>query len=102
MAASPIIRSDRVVLGERAVAFKLFRVPRRRHVDVLVNDDGHLEVRAPWRFSLDEARAAVERDWESDRRAQAKADYFEKLRLKYDVVIDADLSRRAGPAAGDR
>jgi hypothetical protein len=52
--------------------------------------------------TLDEARAAVERDWESDRRAQAKADYFEKLRLKYDVVIDADLSRRAGPAAGDR
>ncbi len=50
--------------------------------------------------TLDEARAAVERDWESDRRAQAKADYFEKLRRKYDVVIDADLSRGAGPKAG--
>ena len=56
MAAAPIIRSDRVVLGERAVAFKLFRVPRRRNVHVLVNDEGLLEVRAPWRFSLDEAR----------------------------------------------
>ncbi len=52
--------------------------------------------------TLDEARAAVERDWESDRRAQAKADYFEKLRRHYDVVIDADLPRSAGLGAGDR
>jgi predicted metal-dependent hydrolase len=65
MAAAPIVRSDRVQLGERAVAFKLFRVPRRRHVHVMVNDDGHLEVRAPWRFSVDEARAAIQehRGW---------------------------------------
>jgi len=58
--AAPIVRSDRVVLGERAVAFKLFRVPRRRHVHVMVNEEGHLEVRAPWRFSLAEARAAIQ------------------------------------------
>jgi len=65
MATAPIVRSDRVVLGERAVAFKLFRVPRRRNVHVLVNDEGLLEVRAPWRFSLDEARAAIQehRGW---------------------------------------
>jgi hypothetical protein len=65
MSAAPIVRNDRVLLGERAVAFKLYRVPRRRHVHVLVNDDGHLEVRAPWRFSLDEARAAIQehRSW---------------------------------------
>lgn len=65
MPAAPIVRDDRVVLGERAVAFKLYRVPRRRHVHVLVNDDGQLEVRAPWRFSLDEARAAIQehRGW---------------------------------------
>lgn len=65
MAASPIVRSDRVLLGERAVAFKLFRVPRRRNVHVLVNDEGLLEVRAPWRFSLDEARVAIQehRGW---------------------------------------
>ena len=60
MPAAPIVRSDRVWLGERAVSFKLFRVPRRRHVHVMVNDEGHLEVRAPWRFSLDEARAAIQ------------------------------------------
>ncbi len=59
MPAAPIVRSDRVVLGERAVAFKLFRVPRRRHVHVMVSEDGNLEVRAPWRFSLAEARAAI-------------------------------------------
>lgn len=59
MAAAPIVRNDRVLLGERAVAFTLLRVPRRRNVHVMVNDDGMLEVRAPWRFSLDEARAAI-------------------------------------------
>ena len=65
MASAPIIRSDRVLLGERAVSFKLFRVPRRRNVHVLVNDEGGLEVRAPWRFSVDDARAAIQehRNW---------------------------------------
>jgi len=58
--AAPIVRSDQVVLGERAVVFKLFRVPRRRHVHVMVNEEGYLEVRAPWRFSLAEARAAIQ------------------------------------------
>jgi predicted metal-dependent hydrolase len=48
LSAQPIIRTDRVLLGERAVSFKLFRVPRRRNVHVMVNDEGNLEVRAPW------------------------------------------------------
>jgi predicted metal-dependent hydrolase len=60
MPATPIVRRDRVLLGERAVAFRLYRVPRRRHVHVLVNEEGQLEVRAPWRFSLAEARAAIQ------------------------------------------
>ncbi len=107
MAASPIVRSDRVVLGERAVAFKLFRVPRRRHVHVLVNDDGALEVRAPWRFSMDEARAAIQehRGWVLDALNEARTRVRmrpglvsgselplldERLRLQ--VVVDAQLS----------
>ena len=57
--ASPIVRDGHVSLGGRNVNFRLFRVPRRRHVHVMVNHDGHLEVRAPWRFSVDEARVAI-------------------------------------------
>jgi len=107
VAAAPIVRSDRVVLGERAVAFKLFRVPRRRNVHVLVNDEGLLEVRAPWRFSLDEARAAIQehRGWvlgaldETRSRIRMRPQLVsgselplldERLRLR--VLVDAQLS----------
>lgn len=42
-----------------AVAYVLYRVPRRRHVHIVVGDEGRLEVRAPWRFSRTEAEAAL-------------------------------------------
>ncbi len=57
--AAPIVRTDRVTLDGRDIAFTLHRVPRRRQVHVLVNETGQLEVRAPWRFSLEEARVAI-------------------------------------------
>lgn len=41
---------------------------------------------------LAEARAAVERDWENDRRLQASEAYYRKLRAAYDVVVDVALS----------
>jgi hypothetical protein len=41
--------------------------------------------------TLDEVRTAVERDWENDRRVRANADYYARLRRKYDVVIDVAL-----------
>ncbi|MFT5174256.1 MAG: putative metal-dependent hydrolase [Gammaproteobacteria bacterium] len=89
MAAAPIIRSDRVLLGERAVAFKLFRVPRRRNVHVLVNDEGDLEVRAPWRFSLDDARAAIHehRNWVLGALEQTRS----RLRLRPQLVSGSTL-----------
>lgn len=40
-------------------AFRLLRVARRRHVHVIVDDDGELVVRAPWRYSLEEAEAVI-------------------------------------------
>ena len=71
--ATPIVRTERVILGERNIAFKLYRVPRRRQVHVLVNDDGQLEVRAPWRFSAGGARSTITRArrgyWQSGRNA---------------------------------
>lgn len=65
MAAAPRIRQAQVVLGERQLSFTLYRVPRRRHVHVLVNENGDLVVRAPWRCSLTDARLAISEhgDW---------------------------------------
>jgi hypothetical protein len=41
--------------------------------------------------TLADARAAVTRDWENDRRIAANADYYRDLRKHYDVVVDAKL-----------
>ena len=89
VASAPIIRSDRVLLGERAVAFKLFRVLRRRNVHVLVNDDGGLEVRAPWRFSVDDARAAIQehRNWVLGALEETRT----RLRLRPQLVSGSTL-----------
>ena len=51
-----IERRDTVRLGAVEVPYAFKRVPRRRHVHILVNDEGTIEVRAPWRFSLAKAR----------------------------------------------
>ena len=54
--AATIERRDAVRLGTVDVPYVFKRVPRRRHVHIFVNDEGTLEVRAPWRFSLSKAR----------------------------------------------
>ena len=57
--ASTIEREDAVRLGAADVAYVFKRVPRRRRVHILVNGEGTIEVRAPWRFSLPRARALL-------------------------------------------
>ncbi len=54
-----IEREDTVRLGTMDVPYVFKRVPRRRHVHLLVNDQGVMEVRAPWRFSRSRARDAM-------------------------------------------
>ena len=54
--ATTIERTDTVRLCTVDAPYVFKRVPRRRHVHILVNDEGTLEVRAPWRFSLRKAR----------------------------------------------
>ena len=49
-------RRDAVRLGAVDVSYVFKRMPRRRHVHILVNDQGTIEVRAPWRFSMAKAR----------------------------------------------
>ena len=54
-----IERRDVVRLGAVEVPYAFKRVPRRRHVHILVNEEGAIEVRAPWRFSLAKAREVL-------------------------------------------
>ena len=51
-----IEREDAVRLGAVEVPYVFKRMPRRRHVHILVNEHGTIELRAPWRFSLSKAR----------------------------------------------
>ena len=57
--AATIERTDAVRLGTVDVPYVFKRVPRRRHLHILVNDEGIIEVRAPWRSSLAKARKAL-------------------------------------------
>ena len=54
-----IERSDAVRLGEIEVPYVFKRVPRRRRVHIVVSDEGTIEVRAPWRFSVASAREVL-------------------------------------------
>ncbi|HSS63883.1 MAG TPA: SprT family zinc-dependent metalloprotease [Gammaproteobacteria bacterium] len=59
MTARTIVQHGQVSLDGNSIPFKLIRIARRKHVHVLVDDDGRLSVRAPWRFSLSLAHAAI-------------------------------------------
>jgi hypothetical protein len=41
---------------------------------------------------LAEVRSAVEREWESARRQEARETQLRGLRQRYEVVVDADLA----------
>lgn len=68
--ATTIERRDAVRLGTVEVPYVFKRVPRRRHVHLLINDEGTVEVRAPWRFSLRKAREVLRENAEWVLRAQ--------------------------------
>ena len=57
--AAAVERTDAVRLGTVDVPYVFKRVPRRRHVHIFVNDEGTIEVRAPWRSSLAKAREVL-------------------------------------------
>ena len=54
-----IERRDAIRLGAVEVPYVFKRMARRRHVHILVNAEGMIEVRSPWRFSLAKAREAM-------------------------------------------
>jgi predicted metal-dependent hydrolase len=90
MPARSIIQSGQVLLDGERVPFELVRLPRRKNVHVLVDDDGILSVRAPWRFSLGLAREAIAEhgDWVKSKLRSAA----ESRRLRPALVSGSELS----------
>lgn len=81
--AATIERKDTVRLGTAQVPYVFKRVPRRRHVHILVDDEGTPEVRAPWRFSRRKAREVLREnaDWVLNAVDTARARLAERPRL---------------------
>lgn len=107
MPARTIVQHGQVSLEGKTVPFRLVRVARRRNVHVLVDDDGELSVRAPWRYSLKLAHAAIaeHRPWvikslrsaSESRRRRPKLVSGSKLslmddRLTLQIRVNAQLS----------
>ncbi len=49
----------RVVIRGRAVPYRLFRVPRRKHIQLVAAGDGRVHMRAPHRCSREQAEAVL-------------------------------------------
>ena len=59
MVARTIVRRIETSLHGRAISYSFFRVPRRRHVHLVIQDSGELQVRAPYRYSVDNAEIQI-------------------------------------------
>lgn len=51
---------ETVIIGGKAIGYRLHRVPRRKHIHLLVDERGSLVVRAPYRCSTQHAGAAIQ------------------------------------------
>ena len=58
--ARTLTRQLEVMLPERRLAYQLHWVPRRRHVHLLVDDQGMLHVRAPYRYPARDAEHLIQ------------------------------------------
>lgn len=65
MPTGSVIRRYELPLNGEIFCFTLCRVPRRRHVHLVVEDSGELQVRAPYRYSVEEAATLItaHADW---------------------------------------
>lgn len=65
MPSGPIVRRYEMILNGGLFAYTLHRVPRRRHVHLVIEDNGELQVRAPYRYSREEAQTLIKThvDW---------------------------------------
>ena len=113
MPSGPIIRDCEFLLNRQRLRYTLLRVPRRRHVHLIIEDGGELQVRAPYRYSQTEAEREIRShaDWvlrelELARQKAAKRPALESgsklpllddfLTLRVNPVQQVDLFENAG------
>ena len=99
-----IERWDAVRLDTAEVPYVFKRVPRRRHVHILVNDEGTVEVRAPWRFGLRKAREVLRKNtaWVLKTRDAVRERLAQRPRLVTGVrlpLLDESLQLDVRPQA---
>ena len=84
-----ILDEGRVAVNGQAIDYKLLRMARRRHVHLVINDDGQLEIRAPWRFSISEAEKVVRQQasWIQNALAHAEAHRVKRRPLVSGIVL---------------
>lgn len=65
MTRERLARRGELALRGDVVPYTLHRVAGRRHVHLVLDDEGELQVRAPWRYTRTEAEAAIREhaDW---------------------------------------
>jgi len=117
VAARAVARSATLTVRGREVPYTLYRVPRRKHVHLMIGDDGDLVVRAPWRFSLKSAEETIRENlpWAVDalERAQERRSRRQPLvsgaelplfdeRLRLELRMCAQLSLLADSSAGNK
>lgn len=69
------VRQGELEVDGRRLSYRLRCTARRRHVHLLVADDGVVEVRAPWRYPVVAAESVIRehRDWLDDALGRATA-----------------------------
>lgn len=84
-----LVSDGTITLDDETLSFTLLRVPRRKHVHLVINDDARLEVRAPWRYSLEKACGVVRehQDWVMRKVRAAR----ERTAERPDLVHGAEL-----------
>lgn len=105
--ARTIRRSAEIGLGGERIAYTVHQVAGRRHVHLVIGEDGMLQVRAPWRFSLREADALVRSHarWVIDSLREARELRARRPRLESGAalpLVDERLWLRIGGAPRSR
>ena len=80
--ARSVVRRAELWLDDAKIDYYLHCVPRRRHVHLLVDNDGGLHVRVPYRFSRARAEAVIREQAPWVVRALERARAAPRLRLK--------------------
>lgn len=91
-----ITRYGAIAVAGDAIDYTLHRVEGRRHVHLVLDDEGELQVRAPWRYSRAEAEAVIREhvDWVAKNLKTARELSARRPRLASGVelpLVDARL-----------